>query len=161
MKNKGTLTFFCGKMGAGKSTLARQLACQPNSILLSEDQMLAGLYPDSIHSLEDYIRLSRRLKSVLRSQVVSLLRIGVNVVMDFPGNTRTQRRWFREVIDEAGCPHELAYLDRPDCVCIEQLSKRRELESERASFDTEENFYAITAFFQVPVENEGFRVTRV
>jgi predicted kinase len=160
MTNIGQLVFFCGKMGAGKSTLARQLARQPNSILLSEDQMLAGLYPDLIHSLEDYIRLSRRLKSVLRSQVVSLLRIGVNVVMDFPGNTRTQRQWFREVIDEAGCPHELVYLDRPDSICIEQLSKRRELEPERATFDTEANFHAVTAYFQVPEENEGFKVVK-
>lgn len=146
-------------MGAGKSTLARRLADQPNSFLLSEDQLLAALYPDSIHSLEDYIRLSRRLKSVLRSQVVSLLRMGVNVVMDFPGNTRTQRAWFREVIDEVGCPHELIFLDRPDSVCIEQLSQRRELEPERATFDTEANFHAITAYFQVPEENEGFKVT--
>ncbi|MBA4316630.1 AAA family ATPase [Limnobacter profundi] len=159
MTNKGRLTFFCGKMGAGKSTLARRLADQSNSLLLSEDQWLAALYPDSIHSLNDYVRLSRRLKSVLRSQVVSLLRMGVNVVMDFPGNTRTQRQWFREVIDEAGCPHELVYLDRPDSVCIEQLSKRRELEPERAKFDTERTFYAITAYFQAPEDNEGFKIT--
>ncbi|EDM84367.1 AAA family ATPase [Limnobacter sp. MED105] len=51
MADKGTLIFFCGKMGAGKSTLARRLADQPNSLLLSEDHLLAGLYPDAIHSL--------------------------------------------------------------------------------------------------------------
>jgi len=62
MTNKGRLTFFCGKMGAGKSTLARRLADQSNSLLLSEDQWLAALYPDSIHSLNDYVRLSRRFE---------------------------------------------------------------------------------------------------
>lgn len=160
MRETGTLRFFCGKMGSGKSTLAKKLADQPDSFLLSEDQLLAGLYPDSIHSLEDYIRLSRRLKSVLRSQVVSLLKLGVNVVMDFPGNTRTQRQWFREVIDEAGCPHELIFLDRPDHVCIEQLLKRCELEPERATFDTEANFHAVTTYFQVPEENESFKVVK-
>lgn len=158
MADKGTLIFFCGKMGAGKSTLARRLADQPNSLLLSEDQLLAGLYPDVIDSLDDYILYSRRLKSVLKSQVVGLLRMGVNVVMDFPGNTRTQRQWFREVVDEAGCPHELIYLDRPDSVCIEQLLKRREQEPERAKFDNEETFHAVTAHFQPPEENEGFKV---
>jgi hypothetical protein len=80
------------------------------------------------------------------------------VVMDFPGNTRTQRQWFREVIDEAGCPHELIYLDRPDSVCIEQLLKRREQEPARVKFDNEKTFHAVTAHFQPPEENEGFKV---
>ena len=109
MADKETLIFFCGKMGAGKSTLARRLADQPNSLLLSEDHLLAGLYPDAIRSLDNYILYSRRLKLTLQPHIVSLLETGVNVVMDFPGNTRTQRAWFREVIDQAACPHELIY----------------------------------------------------
>ena len=52
--NTGRLVFFCGKMGAGKSTLARQLADQPNMVLISEDDWLSKLYPNQIHSLETY-----------------------------------------------------------------------------------------------------------
>ena len=36
--NKGTLTFFCGKMGSGKSTKAREIAQKNNAVLLSEDE---------------------------------------------------------------------------------------------------------------------------
>ena len=158
MTNKGTLIFFCGKMAAGKSTLAKKFASHPNSILLSEDQLLAGLYPDAIRSLDDYILYSRRLKLTLQSHIVSLLETGVNVVMDFPGNTRTQRAWFREVIDQAACPHQMIYLDRPDSVCIDQLLKRRKLEPERAKFDNEKTFHAVTAFFKPPEDDEGFLV---
>lgn len=158
MTNKGTLIFFCGKMAAGKSTLAKKLASNPNSILLSEDQLLAGLYPDAIRSLDDYILYSRRLKLTLQPHIVSLLETGVNVVMDFPGNTRTQRAWFREVIDQAACPHELIYLDRTDATCLDQLAKRRQHESERAQFDNEKTFHAVTAFFKPPEDDEGFLV---
>ncbi|MCB1148027.1 MAG: AAA family ATPase, partial [Leptospiraceae bacterium] len=44
----GTLIFFCGKMGAGKSTLAKQIAEEINGILFSEDDWLAALYPTEI-----------------------------------------------------------------------------------------------------------------
>lgn len=50
--SKGTLIFFCGKMGAGKSTLSRQLAEAENCILISEDAWLAALYPDEIKDFD-------------------------------------------------------------------------------------------------------------
>jgi len=40
MKQVGTLYFFCGKMGAGKSTKSKQLAKEKNAVLLSEDSGL-------------------------------------------------------------------------------------------------------------------------
>ena len=40
-----TLHMICGKIAAGKSTLARRLADQPNTILISEDVWLSTLYP--------------------------------------------------------------------------------------------------------------------
>ena len=52
--NKGTLTFFCGKMGSGKSTKAREIAQKNNAVLLSEDEWLASVYPNKISSLNDY-----------------------------------------------------------------------------------------------------------
>ena len=53
MRNKGTLFFFCGKMGAGKSTMARQVASKHGAVLLSEDEWLAAHYPSLIHDFND------------------------------------------------------------------------------------------------------------
>jgi adenylylsulfate kinase-like enzyme len=36
--NNGKLIFFCGKMGAGKSTKASEIAQESNAVLLSEDE---------------------------------------------------------------------------------------------------------------------------
>ncbi len=58
MKQVGTLYFFCGKMGAGKSTKSKQLAKEKNAVLLSEDEWLSSLYPNQITSFEDYLKLS-------------------------------------------------------------------------------------------------------
>ncbi len=71
-----TLHFFCGKMAAGKSTLAIELAKDNKAILLIEDDWLSHLYPEEITDIQEYIRYSVRLKNILSGHVVSLLPMG-------------------------------------------------------------------------------------
>ena len=59
------LHLLCGKIASGKSTLARQLAEAHGSVLISEDQWLAGLYPEQIHSIADYLLHAQRLASAV------------------------------------------------------------------------------------------------
>ena len=59
------LHLLCGKISAGKSTLAARLAASPGTILVREDQWLAGLYPGEQATLDDYVRNSRRLRGVI------------------------------------------------------------------------------------------------
>jgi predicted kinase len=86
------LIFFCGKMGAGKSTKSFQIAKERNAILLSEDEWLESLYPNKIRSSGDYIKYSNKLKPLVKSLVQNMLKVGSNVVMDFPANTASQRK---------------------------------------------------------------------
>lgn len=44
--SKGVLTFFCGNMGAGKSTKSREISQERNAVLLSEDEWLSSVYPN-------------------------------------------------------------------------------------------------------------------
>ena len=59
------LFFLCGKMAAGKSTLARQLANREHAVVLAEDEFLDRLYPNEIAEISDYIRCSSRLRTCL------------------------------------------------------------------------------------------------
>jgi hypothetical protein len=43
-----------------------------------------------------------------------VLHLGVSVVMDFPGNTKKQRTWFKEIFSEEDIPHKLIYLKADD-----------------------------------------------
>ena len=61
----GTLIFFCGKMGAGKSTLARKVAEEKGAVLISEDDLLSKLYAGKITSVKDYKYYSDKLKPVV------------------------------------------------------------------------------------------------
>ena len=54
----GKLIFLCGKMAAGKSTLARQLAARDNAVLFVQDQLLDALYPGAVINVASYIEYS-------------------------------------------------------------------------------------------------------
>jgi len=58
MNPKGTLIFFCGKMGSGKTTLSRKITSQMQAILLSEDEWLKNIYPDEIQNINDDLSAS-------------------------------------------------------------------------------------------------------
>lgn len=158
MNDVGTLYLLCGKMAAGKSTLARELAKDRGAMLLSEDRMLASLYPGEVHGVETYVKYSRRLRATLRPHIVEVLTRGNSVVLDFAANTVGQREWMRGIITQSGAPHELHYLDVPDAVCVSRLEQRASQQPERRATDTIEMFRSITAHFQAPTPEEGFHV---
>jgi predicted kinase len=124
MSTPANLIFFCGKMAAGKSTLARDLASRENAVLLVQDDFLDTLFPGEITDIPGFVKCSTRLKSALGSHVCALLSKGVSVVLDFPGNTKAQRAWFRELIERANVDHELHFVDASDDLCKSQLRDR-------------------------------------
>ena len=155
-----TLHFFCGKMAAGKSTLAKELAKDNNAILLIEDDWLSHLYPEEITDIQEYIRYSARLKNILSGHVVSLLSHGVSVVLDFPANTKDQRNWFRAIYERANASHTLHFVDVSNEICKRQLKERSKDKPEGSAFTSDAEFDAITKYFQAPSEDEGFNIIR-
>ena len=152
-----TLFLISGKIAAGKSTLAEKLAVRPATVLFSEDDWLSSLFPAEIATLDDYVRCSARLRDVAGPHVVSLLTAGVSVIMDFPANTRDQRKWLRDLFETAGVHHELHFVDAPDDVCKRRLRERNE--SGQHAFQTSEaDFDIITSYFVPPTDDEGFNL---
>jgi predicted kinase len=156
----GTLYFFCGKMAAGKSTLARELAERNGAILLVQDGWLVHLFPDEIVDVRAYAKYSARLCAGLTDHICTLLSRGIPVVLDFPGNTPKQRTWFRQLFERANAGHELHFIDVPDALCKTQLRERSRHLPEGAAWTTDAEFDAITQFFQPPTADEGFNVVR-
>lgn len=154
----GMLTLLCGKMGAGKTTKAKEIAQNQNAVLLSEDDWLESLYPDEIQSLSDYIAYSHRLKAKIKPLVQDLLNKGLDVVMDFPANTVNQREWLKSIFDEINAPHELIFIDLNDEKCLKQIQQRRIEQPHRAKTDTAEMFHQVTQYFSPPTEKEEFNI---
>lgn len=158
MNTTATLHFFCGKAGAGKTTVASGLSSRHSTILLSEDVWLLALYGDEMSTFDDYIRYSKRLKAVLGPLVVELLRSGQSVVLDFQANTKAGRHWFRSLFEQASANHVLHFLSTSDEVCLERIARRNRERPPGSHHLSEDDFWSISSFFQPPEEAEGFNV---
>ncbi len=152
-----TLHMFCGKIAAGKSTLARQLADRDGAVLIVEDDWLAALYPGEINGIADYVRVAKRLRGVMAPHVVALLNAGQSVVLDFPANTAEQRQWMRDILDLAHVAHQMHLLDLPDDLCRARL-RARNAQGDHPFAATEAQFDQFARHFVPPTPGEGFNV---
>ena len=160
MSTSVKLIFFCGKMAAGKSTLAKQLVQREEAVLMVQDELLNSLYPGEITDIAGFIKCSSRLQKALAPIICAFLSKGISVVLDFPGNTKAQRAWFRELFERASVDHELHFIDVSDAVAKSQLRNRSSDLPPGTRWTTEAEFEAITQYFQPPSEDEGFNVVR-
>ena len=152
-----TLYLLCGKIAAGKSTLARRLAMRPATVLISEDHWTSNLFPGDLKTIDDYGRLSERLRAAIGPHIVDILRQGLSVVLDFPANTVEFRSWMHSIIDEARVAHELHFLDVPDAVCKQRLHERNT--GGKHPFQASEADYDLfTSYFVPPGPAERFNV---
>ncbi|KAB0665870.1 AAA family ATPase [Oryzomonas japonica] len=153
------LYLVCGKIGAGKSTLAHRLAANAKTILVSEDDWLSQIYADEINNLSDYVRCTGRFRKALAGHIAALLQAGLSVVLDFPANTPTSRQWAKALFEKADVAHELHYLDAPDETCKARLHERNAASSHPFMVSDNE-FDEITHYFVPPSPDEGFNVIR-
>lgn len=159
MNDTPVLHMLCGKIAAGKSTLAATLARAPGTVLISEDDWLKALFADEMTTGADYLRCSARLQTAMAPHVAAVLRAGVSVVLDFPANTVAQRRWMRGVVDESGAAHLLHLLDVPDDVCLDRL-RARNADGNHPFAATEAQFRRFSKHFVAPMPEEGFTILR-
>lgn len=152
-----TLYLLCGRIAAGKSTLARQLARNHCALLITMDDLMAALFPTENRTIDDFAVLSARLRSAIGPHVVSILGHGVSVVMDFPANTVMWRTWLRSLADEAGVAHEIHVLDVPDAVCRQRLQHRNASGTHPYQVD-DATYDQFMRYFSPPGPDEGLNV---
>lgn len=152
-----TLHMLCGKIAAGKSSLAAQLGAAPLTVIVSEDAWLAPLFGSEMASVEDYIRCAAKLRAAMAPHVVDLLKAGMSVVLDYPANTLASRAWMKGIADAASAAHRLHWLDVSDEVCRTRL-RARNAAGEHEFAASDEQFDLITAYFVPPSADEGLEI---
>jgi len=156
-----TLHFICGKAGAGKTTLARELGRSVPAIVFCEDEWIATLGFE-IRTLDDMVKATVRWRSLIGPLASEILRGGQSVVFDFAGNTRKNRQWVRSVFEAAGADHVLHVIEVSDEEALAGIH-RRNVEKPAGIFwgeVSDELFHQVTTYFVPPEPDEGFRVER-
>ena len=153
------LHLICGKIAAGKSTLAAKLGRERNTVVVSEDDWLAALYGDEMATIQDYVRCAAKLEAAIGPHISALLTAGLSVVLDFHANTVERRAWMRGMAQTANVAQILHVLEVPDEVCIARLHARN-AEGEHPFAATEAQFRQVSKHFVAPMADEGFDIVR-
>src|SRR3954470_1074032 len=156
----GILHLLCGKIAAGKSTLSARLAEAPGTVAIAEDEWIKALFGDEMREVADYVRVSAKLRAAMGPHAAALLASGLDVVLDFPGNTRATRAFWREVAEGAGARLVLHWLGVPDEVCRARLKARNAAGVHAFAEVTDAQFDLVTSYFEPPEEAEGIEVVR-
>ncbi len=156
-EHRATLHLLCGRIAAGKSTLAARLGAAPGTVTIAEDFWLSRLYEGEIREVADYVRCAARLRAVMGPHVVDLLRAGVSVVLDFPANTLHSRSWMRGLVEASEADHRLHFLDTPEDLCRARMHARNAAGGHDYA-PTDAEFDHISSFFVPPTADEGLTI---
>ena len=121
------LLLTCGLPGAGKTTLARQLAADRSAVRLTKDEWLTAL-GSSPWDTPAREKVERELWRVAQE----ILRLGPSVVIDFGLWARSERDEMRSAARGLGVGVELHYLDLP----AEELWRRIEARNALPPWDS-------------------------
>lgn len=112
--------FMCGPAGSGKSTVARTFE-QQGMVRLSFDQeawdrgFRTMPLPDGAH---------RQIEAILRERLVTLVRQGTDVVLDFSFWSRRSREDYRDLLRPLGIEPETVYLATDRDTALQRVRSR-------------------------------------
>jgi hypothetical protein len=130
---QGNVTLHCWTAGFWKNDTGSQ-ACRTGRDRTDLRNVWLSKLSDGISSFDDYLKWSRRCRSVIGPLVIQILKAGTSVVLDFAGNTPAERKWVRSLFEESEAKHVLHYLDVPEDECLARLKVRNETKPEGLFF---------------------------
>ncbi|MEP4036305.1 ATP-binding protein [Pseudophaeobacter sp.] len=155
--SKPKLHVICGRIAAGKSTLAARLSEPAHIVCISEDDWLSALYGTQMQTVQDYVKFSAKLREVMTPHISQLLKAGLSVVLDYHANTIENRRWMRECAAQAGAEVLLHLLEVDEETCWQRLLDRN-ARREHPFQPSRAQFIQICKHYAPPQPQEGFAI---
>jgi predicted kinase len=158
MKRVGRWHFVAGSTGAGKSTLARELAASTGAIRFSIDEWMDALYwmdcPEK-NDLPWALERIARCEGQIAALAMEFASVGTDVVLDLGFTQREQRLAWRERARAAGVSCDLHVLDIPAEIRWERVCERNRGDSDTFTFAvTREMFEFMESRWELPDAEE-------
>ena len=115
-----TMLLMVGLPGAGKTTLAEELAAAHRALRLTPDHWMIPLFGDSMASGKRFVLEGRLISVALRA-----LRLGTSVVLDYGLSGRDERSALRWLARSAGAACQVVYLPVDKDVQLARIAHRQ------------------------------------
>lgn len=116
---------LCGKVAAGKTTYAKQLARSLPSVILSIDDLVVSLR-DHCEGPRQLRELEGKIRAYDGSLAKQLVPQGITCIIDHGHWTRDSRRQIIDVCRADGLPYRLVWLTCPRGIRLQRLKQRNE-----------------------------------
>ncbi len=114
-----TLYLICGLPGSGKTSMARKIEQERSALRLSPDEWMEPLYGANTKNFDPY---RSPVEAVQWSVAERVLRLGLDVVLEYGFWSKRERLEYRLRGENAGASVKLLFLDIP----FEELWRRLE-----------------------------------
>jgi predicted kinase len=147
---KPRLYLFIGYPGAGKTSVAKQIAAQTGAVHLWADAERHRLFAKPSHSLEE----SNKLYAQLNDMADKLLGQGESVAFDTNFNFYADRQKLRDIADRNGAVTLVVWVTTPAAVARARAVGDHVMRNGYAITMTEDQFDAIAAKLEPPTKDE-------
>jgi len=148
-----TLHLICGLPCAGKTTLARHLEQEYSALRLNLDDLHIRLFGQDVED-ERHDARHALIESLLWDTAARVLRLGVNVILDFGFWGRSEREDYRARAARLGASSELHFLNVPEEVLFGRLAIRNAQLPQGTFFIPEAKLKEYLPKFQPPSHEE-------
>ena len=151
----GKVIMTCGKICCGKSTYARRLQAEGNTVILSIDEITLTMFPEGAGEMHDIY--ARRAEEYLLSLSLQILQAGTDVILDWGLWTRAQRDRLRSFWAQHGVDNEIHYLRVGKAEWDRRIRNRNGQQTEEPSsyFVDEGLLRKVELLFEEPAEDEN------
>ena len=153
-----TLHLMVGLPGSGKTTEAIRLEQEYHALRLTPDEWHLHLFGHDFREGSDNAEHDRRhtlVEELMWDTAQKVLRLGVNVILDFGCWARVERDAFRQKAHALGADFQIHYMACPVETLWERIQERNKLADEKPVFRiSREQLEAWSRQFEPPTVDE-------
>lgn len=149
---------MCGLVGAGKTTVARQLSKELPALRLTRDEWMLQLYGPLRHDDPEYVEAIPRCTDRMWDVATQALSLGVGVILDWNHWDEARRGESRGRAAAAGTQLVVHFVDVSLEVAVAQASARLSLDEAGSHRIEEHEVRHFATIFEPPDRHEGFEV---
>ena len=152
----GKVILICGKIGSGKTTYAKKLAEQLNAVIITQDELMYGLFGTELYKndREKYDKYSSFVEEYVKRKAGEAAKAGAVVICENGYWSNWERNELRKFYADMGVSCELHYMNTTEEQRLNNIKKRNEAifrEECNETFMQEKNIHH---FFEAPNDNE-------